>query len=314
MATGCTAGSFGRWSGTSTKTSPPGPTASTRSRPSAGTTAFSRSGRCSSTPKASIGTDERAVGAGVDSRLQLCCARRSGTRPPLFGRSSTTWMTGRRNTANGMRRGHSSCSRAAKAKPRRASGRFYSQAHNATLESDFYLWPIYKYNRVHSAPLDSQRTPHLLFPVFRLDGEEHRNGGGADAGRFLAVLHLPPRFQREQPAASPGPARDRSCPQARASSAITRRSGRSGVPSKNPQGGRQQPIAALEPLSARGYTRCQKVLAPVRSFPVSIQSRRQPYALVLYSLGPVESPGRRRREARAGKDEVAKVRRMDQRG
>src|SRR5208283_6079157 len=35
---------------------------------------------------------------------------------------------------------------------------FYSQAHNATQESAFYLWPIYKYNRLNSAPLDSRHT------------------------------------------------------------------------------------------------------------------------------------------------------------
>jgi hypothetical protein len=35
---------------------------------------------------------------------------------------------------------------------------FFSQAHNATVESDFYLWPIYKYNAVHSAPLERRRT------------------------------------------------------------------------------------------------------------------------------------------------------------
>jgi hypothetical protein len=35
---------------------------------------------------------------------------------------------------------------------------FFSQAHSATLESAFYLWPIYKYNRVNSAPLDSRHT------------------------------------------------------------------------------------------------------------------------------------------------------------
>jgi len=39
----------------------------------------------------------------------------------------------------------------------------FSHAHNATLESDFYLWPIYKYNRVRSAPLDSRRTRICFF-------------------------------------------------------------------------------------------------------------------------------------------------------
>jgi hypothetical protein len=40
---------------------------------------------------------------------------------------------------------------------------FYSQAHNDTLESDFYLWPIYKCNRVRSAPLDRRRTRICFF-------------------------------------------------------------------------------------------------------------------------------------------------------
>ncbi len=40
---------------------------------------------------------------------------------------------------------------------------FYSHATNATLQSDFWLWPIYKYNRVHSAPLDSRRTRICFF-------------------------------------------------------------------------------------------------------------------------------------------------------
>lgn len=40
---------------------------------------------------------------------------------------------------------------------------FFGRAHNDTLESDFYAWPIYKYNRVHSDPLDRHRTRLLLF-------------------------------------------------------------------------------------------------------------------------------------------------------
>jgi hypothetical protein len=40
---------------------------------------------------------------------------------------------------------------------------FFSQAHSATLESDFYLWPIYKYNRVNTAPLDSRRSRVCFF-------------------------------------------------------------------------------------------------------------------------------------------------------
>jgi hypothetical protein len=39
----------------------------------------------------------------------------------------------------------------------------YSRAYNATRESDFYLWPIYKYNREHFAPLDRRRSRICFF-------------------------------------------------------------------------------------------------------------------------------------------------------
>ena len=40
---------------------------------------------------------------------------------------------------------------------------FYSHAANTNLESNFVLWPLYKYNRVHSDPLDRERTRILFF-------------------------------------------------------------------------------------------------------------------------------------------------------
>jgi hypothetical protein len=40
---------------------------------------------------------------------------------------------------------------------------FYSRATNEFLESSWVLWPIYKYNRVHSDPLDRDRMRILLF-------------------------------------------------------------------------------------------------------------------------------------------------------
>jgi hypothetical protein len=40
---------------------------------------------------------------------------------------------------------------------------FFSQAHNDSLESDWYLWPVYKYNRVHGETLDRSRTRILFF-------------------------------------------------------------------------------------------------------------------------------------------------------
>jgi hypothetical protein len=39
----------------------------------------------------------------------------------------------------------------------------FSQAHNASLESDFYLWPIFKYNRSHSASVETERTRIFFF-------------------------------------------------------------------------------------------------------------------------------------------------------
>jgi len=40
---------------------------------------------------------------------------------------------------------------------------FFSQSHNAVVESDWYLWPVYKYKRVNSPPLDYRRTRILFF-------------------------------------------------------------------------------------------------------------------------------------------------------
>ena len=39
----------------------------------------------------------------------------------------------------------------------------FSQAHTPTLESDFYLWPIYKYNRAKLDPLDRSRVRIAFF-------------------------------------------------------------------------------------------------------------------------------------------------------
>lgn len=40
---------------------------------------------------------------------------------------------------------------------------FFSRSHSPTLEDDFYLWPVYKYERARLAPLDRQRTRILFF-------------------------------------------------------------------------------------------------------------------------------------------------------
>ncbi len=40
---------------------------------------------------------------------------------------------------------------------------FYSKGHSQYLESDFFFWPIYKFNRVHADPLDRTRTRICFF-------------------------------------------------------------------------------------------------------------------------------------------------------
>jgi hypothetical protein len=40
---------------------------------------------------------------------------------------------------------------------------FFSQAHNASHTSDWYLWPVYKYNRLDAPPLLRERTRLALF-------------------------------------------------------------------------------------------------------------------------------------------------------
>jgi hypothetical protein len=39
----------------------------------------------------------------------------------------------------------------------------FSQSHNATLESDSYLWPVYTFKRTHSDPLDLRRTRIVFY-------------------------------------------------------------------------------------------------------------------------------------------------------
>jgi hypothetical protein len=40
---------------------------------------------------------------------------------------------------------------------------FFSRAHTQYAESDWFLWPIYKFNRIHVDPADRSRMRILLF-------------------------------------------------------------------------------------------------------------------------------------------------------
>ena len=66
---------------------------------------------------------------------------------------------------------------------------FFSQSHNATLESDFYLWPIYKYNRGKYETLDRQRT-RIIFFLYSDITDANRETGRARQRRDLWPLFL----------------------------------------------------------------------------------------------------------------------------
>lgn len=52
----------------------------------------------------------------------------------------------------------------------------FSQSHNEFLESNFYLWPVYKYNRVHSGALDRDRTRILLYLFSKVNEKNLETG------------------------------------------------------------------------------------------------------------------------------------------
>ena len=63
----------------------------------------------------------------------------------------------------------------------------FGQMHNQTLESDFYLWPLYKHNSVHSEPLDRERT-RILFFLYSDLLEKNTASGAARKRRDLWPL------------------------------------------------------------------------------------------------------------------------------
>jgi len=53
---------------------------------------------------------------------------------------------------------------------------FFGFSHNEALERNFCLWPVYKYTRIHSDPLDRQRT-QILFFLYSNKLEENTDTG-----------------------------------------------------------------------------------------------------------------------------------------
>jgi hypothetical protein len=63
----------------------------------------------------------------------------------------------------------------------------FGRSHNDIYESDFYLWPLYKYNHLHSGVLDQERT-RILFYLF-VDVTD-KNTETGDARRRVDLLPL----------------------------------------------------------------------------------------------------------------------------
>jgi hypothetical protein len=61
----------------------------------------------------------------------------------------------------------------------------FSQAHSTNLENNVYLWPVYKYNRIKSAPLDRDRTRIMLFLYNDVNDRNIETGKSARRAAFL---------------------------------------------------------------------------------------------------------------------------------
>lgn len=68
----------------------------------------------------------------------------------------------------------------------------FSHARSPTLESDFYLWPIYKFDRITSAPLDRRRT-RIAFFLFNDTLER-----STETGKSKRRTDLWPLFTRQR--------------------------------------------------------------------------------------------------------------------
>jgi hypothetical protein len=69
---------------------------------------------------------------------------------------------------------------------------FFSQSHNPTLEDNYYFWPIYKYARAHSEPLDRRRT-RIVFYLFSDTVEKN-----TETGKSHRLTYLWPLFTRQR--------------------------------------------------------------------------------------------------------------------
>jgi hypothetical protein len=65
----------------------------------------------------------------------------------------------------------------------------YSHAHSTNLISDFWFWPIYKYNRAQKPPLDRERT-RICFYLYSDTRERNTETGKASRRTYLWPLYI----------------------------------------------------------------------------------------------------------------------------
>ena len=64
---------------------------------------------------------------------------------------------------------------------------FFSRSHSATMEDNFYLWPVYKYSRAHSNPLDHRRS-RILFYLYSRTVDKNTETGKTSRKSYLWPL------------------------------------------------------------------------------------------------------------------------------
>ena len=69
---------------------------------------------------------------------------------------------------------------------------FFNKSHSKTLVDNWYLWPLYKYNRTTSAPLDRQRT-RILFFLYSNTTEKN-----TETGKSRHRVDILPFYTRER--------------------------------------------------------------------------------------------------------------------
>jgi len=145
----------------------------------------------------------------------------------------------------------------------------FSQSHDAVKESDSYIWPVYTFKRTHSDPLDQQRTRILFYLYEKHGGKKTRRPAWTSGGWTCCRSSLITAIQRQQPPANPGAAGTGSAEQPWHRAQLVAAVVALGF-GKQSQVRREQPVVFMEFVSPRKHANLQKMLAPVRSFPVSI--------------------------------------------